>query len=1161
MSNDAHAKPGQNTKKVECRLRLTYEKLAATEANIYTFTQLKSMDLATNDVASFVTKQTTHKRVTTKPDLKVQRAAMKSKLIDALSYAKRLRQQRDTLRRRVVRKAPSKAHGRRICTGMVDHYQQVKMKEMSDAKKKIEHIKWKDLREKEIRKAPIETSEYLSHVNVFTKHQKTLKPIDPEMPFICSKDIKLNSNELKLLARGPNFMIRDDLDKESFEIELEKSVVKQKYETMFSNKDDCLDQSCTKETESPGNRTSNKVRGVIETGSETNVFKSETNKLSEICDRLWEESSGGMVYNIKDKTLDLGNMKATSYKYNKMVCMPDPESPEVETAHQFRRTEARRIFERAVNAAKPNPSKVADNGRGKSNKVVNHESNLTREEWLGLTSLKKRVKEGSIVVADTDKSKRFCLLTREQYLQSGTQHTSKDLEIEPERVKRVQNYVNDHVNWLKACTNIGINWQHDDRMSRNLRDKGEQVCQMTLLLKDHKGWEETSGKPVPSRPVVSGNNGLNCHLSEIVSMIIEPVAYEQSGCEVDSTDDLLAKIDSLNENLPIHRETNNDDISKEDTIKIVDTDIFEPDNKKIFENSEKMKLEPGDIRNFGVSGVKTNDNSGKGHKLKLKQKIETLRNKRKPDSILPDVAEKLVASSLIDELNENQPMKVESEKIPDPRPKQKDHGVAIVGADVCQLFPSLKNIETARLARYAVMHSNVDFANWDFKKALRYLYIVGGKNFLKKVGLSRVAPKWTGDRSDLLTVGGSKSNGDAGWRDSQKELYEWEKRKIIGYVVEVAVHVVTSTHIYKFCGKYYLQVDGGPIGLRSTASLASLIMKIWDICWQELMDRELIEILKYVRYVDDSRNFLRPLAEGWFWSPENARFEFNIEKEIEDLNSGITDQARTTKELVSAMSSICSFLKFEGEEGGMFANSRLPTLDTEIWLDEQTGKIQYSFFEKPTCPNRVIQKETALAESSIRSTLIQETVRRLKNCSLELPMEEKQEILSVFAQKMCNSGHSISSIQYILVHGVVKFIELVRLSQLEKTNFEYKPIHPAREHDVIRRKLHKMLQHTGWFSESEIALKSKWRQNVPRNWAGGKPDQFCVPGMKFSSVMHVPSSKNGRLVKMLSKAEPRVAKITGYQVKYVEKGGRPLSRMFSKELSQNKCFRPDCAAC
>ena len=72
---------------------------------------------------------------------------------------------------------------------------------------------------------------------------------------------------------------------------------------------------------------------------------------------------------------------------------------------------------------------------------------------------------------------------------------------------------------------------------------------MTLLIKDHKGWVEESGKPPPSRPVVSGNTGLNCHLSELLAHIIEPVTKEAPGLEIDSTSELLTRIEEINSKL------------------------------------------------------------------------------------------------------------------------------------------------------------------------------------------------------------------------------------------------------------------------------------------------------------------------------------------------------------------------------------------------------------------------------------------------------------------------------------------------------------------------------------------------------------------------------------------------------------------------------------
>ena len=149
--------------------------------------------------------------------------------------------------------------------------------------------------------------------------------------------------------------------------------------------------------------------------------------------------------------------------------------------------------------------------------------------------------------------------------------------------------------------------------------------------------------------------------------------------------------------------------------------------------------------------------------------------------------------------------------------------------------------------------------------------------------------------------------------------------------------------MYYFAGKFFIQQDSGPIGLRSTACLAALIMKLWDSTWLKLAERD--------------------------------KFQFSEMWEKEDLQSGLSDTHRTMKELTSAMSSLVSFIQFEGEEPGMFPGNKLPTLDTAVWWNGKT--LMYEFYEKPTVPNRVLQKDTALAESAIRSSLNQEVVRRM----------------------------------------------------------------------------------------------------------------------------------------------------------------------------------------
>ena len=196
-----------------------------------------------------------------------------------------------------------------------------------------------------------------------------------------------------------------------------------------------------------------------------------------------------------------------------------------------------------------------------------------------------------------------------------------------------------------------------------------------------------------------------------------------------------------------------------------------------------------------------------------------------------------------------------------------------------------------------------------------------------------------------------------------------------------------------------------PIGLCSTACLASLIMKLWDGAWLDLLDREGVNLVYYFRYVDDSRSFARPLIHGVRWNGEH--FEFKLEWQQIDLASDKTNQQRTTEEFIKAMSSLVGYLEFEGEESGMFQNHRLPTPNKELWFALNL----FSFFENEMCPNRVLQKQTALLEMTVKASLTQEVVRRLKNCHPKIPNREKHEILSCFSQKMLNihlKAHSFS---------------------------------------------------------------------------------------------------------------------------------------------------------
>ena len=78
------------------------------------------------------------------------------------------------------------------------------------------------------------------------------------------------------------------------------------------------------------------------------------------------------------------------------------------------------------------------------------------------------------------------------------------------------------------------------------------------------------------------------------------------------------------------------------------------------------------------------------------------------------------------------------------------------------------------------------------------------------------------ERSPKLT--GNSALDLSKWKFNKSTLTELEKKLIVSMVVECAILTVMTNHVYTFAGKYYLQDNGGPIGLNSTASLSSIVM-------------------------------------------------------------------------------------------------------------------------------------------------------------------------------------------------------------------------------------------------------------------------------------------------------------------------------------------------
>ena len=314
----------------------------------------------------------------------------------------------------------------------------------------------------------------------------------------------------------------------------------------------------------------------------------------------------------------------------------------------------------------------------------------------------------------SDKSNRFVVLKRSQYLLSGMKHTENDRVVDTEEIKRFENVLNSHTRWICNIFKASSSWQQEDRMVKNITENGQQTCPMVCLIKDHKGWQYTEDTRVPpSRPVIAGNVGINRNISEILSLLIEPLTSDLGGDSIDSTGDMLHQIDQLNKSGVIRQATAQDQMDSE-----IDKPTDEPDGliHQATVHDLSPSNEPNELGQRVVCAQKSNFLENNQH---VRSRINKLRVATLPDSNIPDVKKRLVASGLIDRIEEGSPIRLPCGTEQSIKPSSiQQPGFVLIGSDVEKLYPSIRPIEGARLARLAFLESKIDVQDVDLTLAL-----------------------------------------------------------------------------------------------------------------------------------------------------------------------------------------------------------------------------------------------------------------------------------------------------------------------------------------------------------------------------------------------------------------------------------------------------------
>ena len=125
---------------------------------------------------------------------------------------------------------------------------------------------------------------------------------------------------------------------------------------------------------------------------------------------------------------------------------------------------------------------------------------------------------------------------------------------------------------------------------------------------------------------------------------------------------------------------------------------------------------------------------------------------------------------------------------------------------------------------------------------------------------------------------------------------------------------------------------------------------------------------------------------------------------------------------------------------------------------------------------------------------------------------------------------------------------------------DFEPLYKTAKYDEENRQITKFLGKQNWFSQKKKKIGG-WRGKLEGVWKGPAPLQRPVKGLKYTTVLQVPNSNNAALVKELARLEPKLAKLTKYSVKLVEKSGIPLARLFNRTFDESNCHWQDCPVC
>ena len=256
------------------------------------------------------------------------------------------------------------------------------------------------------------------------------------------------------------------------------------------------------------------------------------------------------------------------------------------------------------------------------------------------------------------------------------------------------------------------------------------------------------------------------------------------------------------------------------------------------------------------------------------------------------------------------------------------------------------------------------------------------------------------------------------------------------------------------------------------------------------------------------------------------------------------------------MKGVENFLEFTFETCEDFGGW-LPTLDTCLRVEEN-NTISYNYWEKDTCSRMTVQQKSAMNENTKIQIVSQDMVRRLMNTKEELGATNRGAVVDMYAQKLLQSGYAKEQTRKIVKNGIKGF-ESKRRSRIAKNQ----PVRRTAGRSLKSRHVKKLLGRSTWYKKSSNTTTADQEYNNTTTNPGKRVKKEKEQAREPQTILFVDYTKNGELTADMKELTGRLAEVTGFVVKVVERAGSSLREQFPTTTlwEGSSCGREDCITC